>query len=45
MCILPIKEDVIKANSLGHINQNMGYPGSETNISPLTDVTQEKPAE
>jgi hypothetical protein len=39
----PIKESVIKANSLGHINQNMGYPGSETNISPLTDVTQEKP--
>ena len=39
----PIKENVIKANSLGHINQNMGYPGSESNILPLTDVSQEMP--
>ena len=41
----PIKEEVIKANSLGHINQAMGYPGSETNIPPLTDPNQQKPAE
>ncbi|MGC9342937.1 MAG: RagB/SusD family nutrient uptake outer membrane protein [Bacteroidales bacterium] len=41
----PIKENVIRANSLGHINQAMGYPGSETNIPPLTDINQQKPAE
>lgn len=39
----PIKEDVIRANSLGHINQAMGYPGSENNLDPLTDPTQQKP--
>ena len=39
----PIKEDVIKANSMGHINQAMGYPGSENNIPPLTDPNQQKP--
>lgn len=41
----PIKENAIRANSLGHINQAMGYPGSETNIPPLTDINQQKPAE
>ncbi len=39
----PIKEEEIRANSLGHINQAMGYPGSETNIEPLTDPFQTKP--
>lgn len=39
----PIKEEEIRANSLGHINQAMGYPGSETNIPPLTDPFQTKP--
>ena len=39
----PVKEDEIRANSLGHINQAMGYPGSETNIPPLTDPFQTKP--
>jgi hypothetical protein len=39
----PIKEDVIKANSLGRINQAMGYPGSEDNIPPLTDPNQQAP--
>ncbi|MCR9264559.1 MAG: RagB/SusD family nutrient uptake outer membrane protein [Flavobacteriaceae bacterium] len=39
----PIKENEIRANSLGHINQAMGYPGSETNIPPLTDPNQTKP--
>ena len=39
----PIKEDAIKANSLGHINQAMGYPGSENNIPPLTNPNQQKP--
>jgi hypothetical protein len=39
----PIKEEVIRANSLGHINQAPGYPGSETNIAPLTDPLQQTP--
>lgn len=39
----PIKEDEIRANSQGHINQAMGYPGSENNIPPLTDPNQTKP--
>lgn len=39
----PIKEQVIRANSLGHINQTPGYPGSENNLEPLTDPLQQKP--
>lgn len=39
----PIKEEEIRANSLGHINQTLGYPGAETNIPPLTDPYQTKP--
>lgn len=31
----PISSDAINANSLGHINQNLGYKGSESNITPL----------
>jgi hypothetical protein len=31
----PIPADAINANSLGHINQNIGYPGAETNITPM----------
>ncbi len=34
--IWPIPADAINANSLGHINQNKGYPGAESNIPPLT---------
>ena len=34
----PIKETHIRANSLGHINQTPGYPGSETNIAPIGDA-------
>lgn len=30
----PIPSQAINANSLGHINQNKGYPGAETNIAP-----------
>lgn len=30
----PISAAAINANSLGHINQNLGYPGAETNIKP-----------
>jgi len=39
----PIKEEEIRANTLGHINQAIGYPGSETNIPPLTDPFKTKP--
>lgn len=34
--IWPVPADAINANSLGHINQNKGYPGAESNIPPLT---------
>jgi hypothetical protein len=30
----PIPADAINANTLGHINQNKGYPGSENNVDP-----------
>ncbi len=36
----PIKQDVIDANTQGHINQAMGYPGAETNIDPLTEIPE-----
>jgi hypothetical protein len=39
----PIKEEYIRANTQGHINQTPGYPGSETNIPPLTDINQANP--
>lgn len=31
----PIPAGSINANTLGHLNQNPGYPGAETNIAPL----------
>ena len=34
----PIPSDVITANTLGTINQNIGYQGSEKNIPPLTTI-------
>ena len=30
----PVLSSAINANSLGHINQNFGYPGFESNITP-----------
>ncbi|HOS72921.1 MAG TPA: RagB/SusD family nutrient uptake outer membrane protein, partial [Bacteroidales bacterium] len=30
----PIPSDAINANTMGHINQNKGYPGAENNITP-----------
>ncbi|MFO7619823.1 MAG: RagB/SusD family nutrient uptake outer membrane protein [Bacteroidales bacterium] len=30
----PVLATAINANSLGHINQNLGYPGAETNVTP-----------
>ena len=38
----PIPENAITTNTLGHINQNIGYPGAEDNITPL-QVGQETP--
>jgi hypothetical protein len=31
----PVPKAAISANSLGHINQNLGYPGAETNVTPM----------
>ena len=31
----PIPAASINANTLGHLNQNQGYPGAENNIAPL----------
>ena len=31
----PIPAEAINANTLGHINQNLGYPGAESNITPM----------
>ncbi len=30
----PVPASAIEANSLGHINQNEGYPGAEDNVTP-----------
>lgn len=38
----PVPEDAITTNTLGVINQNIGYPGTENNITPL-QVGQETP--
>ncbi len=35
IALWPIPASTINSNTLGHINQNKGYPGSETNIPPL----------
>jgi hypothetical protein len=34
----PISINVITANTLGHINQNAGYEGAQTNIPPLETI-------
>lgn len=31
----PIPAAAINANTLGHLNQNLGYPGAESNIPPM----------
>ena len=31
----PVPENAIKTNTGGVINQNIGYPGAENNITPL----------
>jgi hypothetical protein len=37
----PIPAAAIRANTTGHINQNIGYSGSESNIPPLTEIGDE----
>ena len=37
----PIPAAAIRANTTGHINQNAGYAGSESNIPPLTEIVDE----
>lgn len=37
----PIPIDAIRANTLGHINQNKGYKGYESNVPPLTELEKE----
>ncbi|MBP1674151.1 MAG: SusD family protein, partial [Bacteroidetes bacterium] len=37
----PVPSSAINANSLGHLNQNFGYPGFDKNITPLKWVDGE----
>lgn len=37
----PIPAYAIRANTTGHINQNIGYSGCESNIPPLTEIVEE----
>ncbi|WP_149304526.1 RagB/SusD family nutrient uptake outer membrane protein [Pareuzebyella sediminis] len=34
----PVPASAINANTQGHINQNEGYPGAESNVPPLTTI-------
>jgi hypothetical protein len=34
----PIPQSVIKANTLGTINQNVGYVGAENNVAPIEEI-------
>lgn len=36
----PIPANAIRSNTKGHINQNKGYSGSETNIPPLETIEE-----
>jgi len=37
----PIKQSVITTNTLGVINQNIGYPGSGNSVPPLENITDD----
>ncbi len=37
----PIPQDVITSNTLGRINQNVGYDGAEFNVPPLEVIPEE----
>ncbi|MCG8317909.1 MAG: RagB/SusD family nutrient uptake outer membrane protein [Cytophagales bacterium] len=36
--LYPIPASAINANTQGRINQNLGYPGAENNVPPLTEI-------
>jgi len=36
--LFPVPADAINTNTLGVINQNQGYPGTERNLPPLTAI-------
>ena len=38
--LYPIPASAINANTQGSINQNLGYPGAENNIPPLTTIDE-----
>jgi hypothetical protein len=35
----PIPQEAVTANTLGRINQNVGYDGEEYNVAPLDEIT------
>lgn len=35
LILWPVPATAINANSLGHINQNQGYPGADSNVTPM----------
>ncbi|HZH72493.1 MAG TPA: RagB/SusD family nutrient uptake outer membrane protein, partial [Mariniphaga sp.] len=37
----PIPQSVITANTLGRINQNVGYDGAENNVPPLETIPED----
>ncbi len=37
-----IPQSVITANTLGTINQNVGYVGDGNNVPPLTEITEDE---
>ncbi len=39
--LYPVPASAINANTQGVINQNLGYPGSENNIPPATNLPEE----
>jgi hypothetical protein len=41
IALWPVPSSAINANSLGHLNQNYGYPGFDTNVTPLKWVDGE----
>ncbi|MDN5211709.1 RagB/SusD family nutrient uptake outer membrane protein [Fulvivirgaceae bacterium BMA12] len=40
--LYPVPAGAINANTQGTINQNLGYPGAENNIPPLTEIVIEE---
>ncbi|MFB2118432.1 RagB/SusD family nutrient uptake outer membrane protein [Parapedobacter sp. 2B3] len=38
----PVPQNAIDSNTGGRINQNAGYPGTEKNVLPLTEITDQQ---